>query len=183
MPFQTNPITGRQIFVTEDGGFVLGNDGRFIPAEEADIQINPIPQTGKTLPPPTGQVDEIPAPKESSENRTSTPEPFKQNEQLVRDLLQQAFRLSQPEVVNQLEDARLAREQQLATTYGDLARKNNIEMQNIRSWQAIQQAQIQKEAVLAASLASTAYLANTPNANILAGLNAGAQVAANAFKK
>lgn len=188
MAYERNPVTGRMQFRTEDGRFVI-QDGQVVSAEEADINTlnvsrvnNQTNQSGQTPTPPTGQATDIEEPRESSDNRTSSPEPFNQNQELIKGLLDQAIKLSNPEIVNQLEDARLGREQALANTYGDLARKRDIEMQNIRSWQAIQQAQIQKEAVLAASLASTAYLANTPNANTLAGLNTGAQIAANAFK-
>jgi len=189
MPYEMNPLTKRYQYRTEDGMFII-QDGKVVTAEEADIQAGQGPQLGfdgerkdgQTPTPPTGQVDPIPQPQESPENRTSSPEPFDANRELIKGLLDQAIKLSDPAVVNQLENARLGREQALANTYGDLARKRDIEMQNIRSWQAIQQAQIQKEAVLAASLASTAYIANTPNANTLAGLNAGAKIAADAFK-
>ena len=102
------------------------------------------------------------------------------NIQQLVDLLRP---LLDPKTVNDLEDKRLGRELQLADRYGQLARERDIEMQNIRSWQAIQQAQINRDAILAQSLATTSYLAMTPNANTLNALNQSNQAAINAFRR
>ena len=132
---------------------------------------------------PQRRADPIPPQGTPSINQTQlaadTGQDNQGNIEALRELLGP---LLDPSVINTLEENRAGRQQRLAQTYGDLARKRDIEMQNIRSWQAIQQAQIQKEAVLASTLANTAYLAHTPNASVIQALQVPMQTAANAFK-
>ena len=45
-----------------------------------------------------------------------------------------------------------------------------IELQNLRSWEAITRAEIDRERAMAQALMSTAYIAGTPNANVLSAL-------------
>ena len=58
----------------------------------------------------------------------------------------------------------------------------DIQLQNMKSWEAITRAQYQRDADLARGLASTAYIAGTPNANVLSALAGPAQQASSAFK-
>lgn len=152
----------------------------------------PIPGTDWGAPDPTygqgntggaGGGTGIPAQKESSENRTEstgrTQDTLSTYQAGILELLKS---LADPDVVMRLEDARAAREMQLADKYGELARRRDIEMQNIRSWQRIQEAQIQRDAVMAASMMNTAFLAHTPNASIVQALQGPMQTAAQAFR-
>jgi hypothetical protein len=61
--------------------------------------------------------------------------------------------------------------------------RREIELQNMRSWEAITRSQIEKEARLAESLARTAYIASTPNANVLSALAPVAQQSMAAYKQ
>ena len=58
----------------------------------------------------------------------------------------------------------------------------DIQLQNMKSWEAITRAQYRRDADLARGLASTAYIAGTPNANVLSALAGPAQQASSAFK-
>lgn len=58
----------------------------------------------------------------------------------------------------------------------------DIQLQNMKSWEAITRAQYQRDADLARGLASTAYIAGTPNANVLSAIAGPAQQATSAFK-
>ena len=102
-----------------------------------------------------------------------------EQQRALNELLQ---KITNPEYIDQVEGARNQRLQQLAQTFGAENRKRDIEMQNIRSWQAIQQAQIQKEAILASTMATTAYLAHTPNANVIQALQGPMRIAAEGFR-
>lgn len=61
--------------------------------------------------------------------------------------------------------------------------RREIELQNMKSWEAITRSQIDKEARLAESLARTAYIASTPNANVLSALAPVAQQATTAYRQ
>lgn len=61
--------------------------------------------------------------------------------------------------------------------------RREIELQNMKSWEAITRSQIDKEARLAESLARTAYIASTPNANVLSALAPVAQQATAAYRE
>jgi hypothetical protein len=58
----------------------------------------------------------------------------------------------------------------------------DIELQNIQSWQAITQAQINRDTELARSMMNVAYIAGTPNANVLSALAGPTQAAINAYQ-
>jgi hypothetical protein len=58
----------------------------------------------------------------------------------------------------------------------------DIELQNIQSWQAITQAQINRDTELARSMMNVAYIAGTPNANVLSALTGPTQAAINAYE-
>jgi len=94
-------------------------------------------------------------------------------------------RITNPEYVNALRDADLARRQKEAATLAQYQMgqmKEQTKRETIKAWQAITQTQLQRDALMAMSLANTAYLANTPNANVLSALNAPLQQAAQAFQ-
>jgi len=94
-------------------------------------------------------------------------------------------RITDPEYVNALRDADLARRQKEAATLAQYQMgqmKEQTKRETIKAWQAITQTQLQRDALMAMSLANTAYLANTPNANVLSALNAPLQQAAQAFQ-
>jgi hypothetical protein len=57
-----------------------------------------------------------------------------------------------------------------------------IELQNLRSWEAITRAEIDRERAMAQALMSTAYIAGTPNANVLSALAGPVASAINAFQ-
>jgi len=152
----------------------------------------PIPGTDWGAPDPTygqgntgktGGGTGLPGPMESPENRAEstgqTQDTLSTNLAGMLELLRSLY---DPDTINRLRNADLDRELQLAEKYGELARRNDIQMQNIRSWQAIQQAQIQRDALMAASMMNTAFLAHTPNASIIQALQGPMQVAAQAFK-
>lgn len=152
----------------------------------------PIPGTDWGAPDPTyGQGETggagggtgIPAQREPGNTRT---EPTERAQNTLDDFQERIARaielLADPDVRIRLDEAALGRELQLADKYGELARRRDIEMQNIRSWQAIQQAQINRDALMAASMMNTAFLAHTPNASIIQALQGPMQVAAQAFK-
>ena len=58
----------------------------------------------------------------------------------------------------------------------------DIELQNIQSWQAITQSQINRDTELARSMMNVAYIAGTPNANVLSALAGPTQAAIGAFQ-
>ena len=58
----------------------------------------------------------------------------------------------------------------------------DIELQNIQSWQAITQSQINRDTELARSMMNVAYIAGTPNANVLSALAGPTQAAINAYQ-
>ena len=58
----------------------------------------------------------------------------------------------------------------------------DIELQNIQSWQAITQSQINRDTELARSMMNVAYIAGTPNANVLSALAGPTQAAINAYE-
>ena len=94
-------------------------------------------------------------------------------------------RVTTPEYINALRDADLARRQKEAATLAQYQMgqmKEQTKRETIKAWQAITQTQLQRDALMAMSLANTAYLANTPNANVLSALNAPLQQAAQAFQ-
>jgi len=169
-------------------GDTVGNDRSNKPAGFT----RPLPGTDWGAPDPTygqrntgetGGGTGLPGPMESPENRTESTgqiqDSFNAYQAGILELLR---RYSDADFVNRLRDADLSRELQLAEKYGELARRNDIQMQNIRSWQAIQQAQIQRDALMAASMMNTAFLAHTPNASIIQALQGPMQVAAQAFR-
>jgi hypothetical protein len=183
MPWQTDPTTGKKVYVTEDGNQTFSLDGELlrderelmVPAEQLPLDNSSTRSRREAAP--------IPPQQEGSQSRTDTQSRIAGMNQSGIEALQDLLKpLTDPETINQLETARTAREERLARTYGDLARKRDIEMQNIRSWQAIQQAQINKEAILFSTLANTAYLANTPNASVIQALQVPMQTAAKAFQ-
>jgi|TARA_R110000796_G_scaffold99107_6_gene206993 hypothetical protein len=182
MPWQTDPTTGKKIYVTEDGNQSFSLDGELLRDEREFMP--PAKQLPLDNSSSRREAAPIPTQQEGSQSRTDTQSRIAGMNQSgiesLRDLLKP---LTDPETINRLETARTGREQELARTYGDLARKRDIEMQNIRSWQAIQQAQINKEAILFSTLANTAYLANTPNASVIQALQVPMQTAARAFQK
>lgn len=57
-----------------------------------------------------------------------------------------------------------------------------IELQNLRSWEAITRAEIDRERAMAQALMSTAYIAGTPNANVLSALAGPVAAAIGAFQ-
>lgn len=57
-----------------------------------------------------------------------------------------------------------------------------IELQNLRSWEAITRAEIDRERAMAQALMSTAYIAGTPNANVLSALAGPVTAAIGAFQ-
>jgi hypothetical protein len=57
-----------------------------------------------------------------------------------------------------------------------------IELQNLRSWEAITRAEIDRERAMAQALMSTAYIAGTPNANVLSALSGPVSAAIQAFQ-
>lgn len=57
-----------------------------------------------------------------------------------------------------------------------------IELQNLRSWEAITRAEIDKERAMAQALMSTAYIAGTPNANVLSALSGPVTAAIQSFQ-
>jgi len=125
----------------------------------------------------------IPPQREPGDTRTEPTERAQDTLDAYQERIARAIeRLADPNVRMRLDDAALGRELQLAETYGELARRRDIEMQNIRSWQAIQQAQINRDALMAASMMNTAFLAHTPNASIIQALQGPMQVAAQAFR-
>ena len=152
----------------------------------------PLPGTDWGAPDPTyGQGETggagggtgIPAQKEPGDTRTEPTERAQDTLESYQERIARAIeRLADPDVRIRLDEAALGRELQLADKYGELARRRDIEMQNIRSWQAIQQAQINRDALMAASMMNTAFLAHTPNASIVQALQGPMQVAAQAFK-
>jgi hypothetical protein len=48
--------------------------------------------------------------------------------------------------------------------------QRELELENIRSWKEIEKAQIMRDTVMATQLAQTAYIAGTPNANVLSAI-------------
>ena len=52
----------------------------------------------------------------------------------------------------------------------------------INAWKEVERAAIQSNALIAANLANTAYIAGTPNANVLSALSGPLQAATNAFR-
>ena len=152
----------------------------------------PLPGTDWGAPDPTyGQGETggagggtgIPAQKEPGDTRTEPTERAQDTLESYQERIARAIeRLADPDVRIRLDEAALGRELQLADKYGELARRRDIEMQNIRSWQAIQQAQINRDALMAASMMNTAFLAHTPNASIIQALQGPMQVAAQAFR-
>lgn len=58
----------------------------------------------------------------------------------------------------------------------------DIELQNIQSWQAITQSQINRDTELARSMMNVAYIAGTPNANVLSALAGPTQAAIGAYQ-
>lgn len=94
-------------------------------------------------------------------------------------------KITDPEYINALRDADLARRKEEAATLAQYQMgqmKEQTKRDTIKAWQAITQTQLQRDALMAMSLANTAYLANTPNANVLSALNAPLQQAAQAFQ-
>jgi len=152
----------------------------------------PLPGTDWGAPDPTyGQGETggagggtgIPAQKEPGDTRTEPTERAQDTLESYQERIARAIEVFvDPDVQIRLRDAELRRELQLADKYGELARRRDIEMQNIRSWQAIQQAQINRDALMAASMMNTAFLAHTPNASIVQALQGPMQVAAQAFR-
>ena len=152
----------------------------------------PIPGTDWGAPDPTygqgntggaGGGTGIPAQREPGDTRTEPTERTQDTLEAFQERIARALELlADPDVRIRLDEAALGRELQLADKYGELARRRDIEMQNIRSWQAIQQAQIQRDALMAASMMNTAFLAHTPNASIIQALQGPMQTAAQAFR-
>jgi len=125
----------------------------------------------------------IPPQREPGDTRTEPTERAQDTLDAYQERIARAIeRLADPDVRIRLDDAALGRELQLAEAYGELARRRDIEMQNIRSWQRIQEAQINRDALMAASMMNTAFLAHTPNASIIQALQGPMQVAAQAFR-
>lgn len=178
MPWQINPENGEPIFISEDGSETFDMRGEKIES------MSPMPVSETPVESPDlGQTTDIGPVGTSDTPRTQLPGQIQtDNQAQINQILDLLRPLTNPETINKLEEARLGRELQLAEKYGGLARSRDIEMQNIRSWQAIQVEQIKKEAQLAASLATTAYLANTPNANTMAALTNQSKSASAAFK-
>ena len=58
----------------------------------------------------------------------------------------------------------------------------DIELQNIQAWRDITKAQIDREAQITSNLLNVAYIANTPNANVLSALAGPTQAAIGAFQ-
>lgn len=48
--------------------------------------------------------------------------------------------------------------------------QRELELENIRSWKEIEKAQIMRDTLMATQLAQTAYIAGTPNANVLSAI-------------
>lgn len=57
-----------------------------------------------------------------------------------------------------------------------------VELENIKAWRDITTSAYQANAMMAANLASTAYIAATPNANVLSALGTAVNVGSSAFK-
>jgi len=113
---------------------------------------------------------------------------------LLRDLHKQKAasegRLLDPEYQRGLSDIQVEAYRRMADIAQDAAMEKSrersrreIELQNMKSWEAITRSQIEKEARLAESLARTAYIASTPNANVLSALAPVAQQSMAAYKQ
>lgn len=102
-----------------------------------------------------------------------------------RDLQKQ---LADPEYLKKLQQMRiqefLATEQAVAQTALEKSREKtyrDTQLGVLQAWNDVTRAQINKEAELAKSLATTAYLAHTPNQGVLAALSANLQSATSAY--
>jgi hypothetical protein len=113
---------------------------------------------------------------------------------LLRDLYKQKAasegRLLDPEYQRGLSDIQVEAYRRMADIAQGAAMEKSrersrreIELQNMKSWEAITRSQIDKEARLAESLARTAYIASTPNANVLSALAPVAQQSMAAYKQ
>ncbi len=113
---------------------------------------------------------------------------------LLRDLYKQKAasegRLLDPEYQRGLSDIQVEAYRRMADVAQQAAMEKSrkrsrreIELQNMKSWEAITRSQIDKEARLAESLARTAYIASTPNANVLSALAPVAQQSMAAYKQ
>ena len=113
---------------------------------------------------------------------------------LLRDIYKQKAasegRLIDPEYQRGLSDIQVEAYRRMADVAQQAAMEKSrersrreIELQNMKSWEAITRSQIDKEARLAESLARTAYIASTPNANVLSALAPVAQQSMAAYKQ
>lgn len=75
---------------------------------------------------------------------------------------------------------KLSTEQGLAKQQELTARQ--VELENIKAWRDITSTAYQANAMMAANLANTAYIAATPNANVLSALSNAVNIGASAFK-
>jgi hypothetical protein len=88
--------------------------------------------------------------------------------------------------INELNLATYAAQSEIAQQAAmEKSRENTarqIELQNLRSWEAITRAEIDRERAMAQALMSTAYIAGTPNANVLSALAGPVASAIQAFQ-
>lgn len=111
------------------------------------------------------------------------------NRNFQQQLLNEVIRTSSPEFLDQQADRnlrlygeklRLAEASALAKSREKSQRE--LELENIRAWKDIERAQIMRDTIMATQLAQTAYIAGTPNANVLSALGPSVQQTMAAFK-
>jgi len=180
------------------------------PSKEPSLQIPPVlggppqspvgPIAPRGIPPVTSNT-----PGGSSDKTPGYVPPDKQSKvpgagggdpiiEIIREQLKQTSaewaRLADPEYQRVLGDIKVDVYRRMADVAQQAAMEKSrersrreIELQNMKSWADITRAQIDKEARLAESLARTAYIAHTPNANILSALAPTVQQATAAYKQ
>lgn len=180
------------------------------PSKEPSLQIPPVlggppqspvgPSAPRGIPPvtsntPGGSSDQTPGYRPTDE-QSKVPgagggDPLTE---ILREYLKQTAieraQLADPEYQRGLSDIQVDAYRRMADVAQQAAMEKSrersrreIELQNMKSWADITRAQIDKEARLAESLARTAYIAHTPNANILSALAPTVQQATAAYKQ
>ena len=111
------------------------------------------------------------------------------NRGFQQQLLQEIIRTSSPEFLEQQADRnlrlygqKLGLAEAAALAKSREKSQRELELENIRSWKEIEKAQILRDTIMATQLAQTAYIAGTPNANVLSALGPSVQQTMAAFK-
>lgn len=158
-------------------------EGDYIPGPDAGMPPPPPPGSfGGEARPPSSEGIEIPG---GAADIGGLAGVIREALQGNRELQKQ---LADPEYLKKLQQMRiqefLATEQAVAQTALEKSREKtyrDTQLGVLQAWNDVTRAQINKEAELAKSLATTAYLAHTPNQGVLAALSANLQSATSAY--